>query len=98
MNYSDSTLNYKGGDFGPKLNLVPVTINDTLVSTTKDTDTSKEDLTSQVDKAVVIIFEYKNHFTNAKPILDKYGFKASFFIICSFVNGHGYYNCQMEVN
>ena len=64
MNYSDSTLNYKGGDFGPKLSLVPVTINDTLVSTTKDTDTSKEDLTSQVDKAVIIIFDrgYKNQF------------------------------------
>lgn len=93
MNYGESTVNYKGGHFGPKLNLVPVTINDTLVSTTKDTDTSKEDLTSQVDKAVVIIFDrgYKNQFTNAKPILDKYGFKASFFIICSFVNGHGYY-------
>jgi len=54
MNYSDSTLNYKGGDFGPKLNLVPITISNTLVSTTKDTDTSKEDLTSQVDKAVVL--------------------------------------------
>lgn len=46
MNYGESTVNYKGGHFGPKLNLVPVTINDTLVSTTKDTDTSKEDLTS----------------------------------------------------
>jgi peptidoglycan/xylan/chitin deacetylase (PgdA/CDA1 family) len=28
---------------------------------------------------------YKSQFTNAKPILDKYGFKASFFIVCNFV-------------
>ena len=93
INYSESTVNYKGGHLGPNLNLVPVTINNTFVSTTKDTDNSKENLTSDVDKAVIILFDrgYKNQFTNAKPILDKYGFKASFFVICSFVNGHGYY-------
>jgi peptidoglycan/xylan/chitin deacetylase (PgdA/CDA1 family) len=28
---------------------------------------------------------YKSQFTNAKPVLDKYGFKASFFIVCNFV-------------
>jgi peptidoglycan/xylan/chitin deacetylase (PgdA/CDA1 family) len=28
---------------------------------------------------------YKSQFTNAKPILDIYGFKASFFIVCNFV-------------
>jgi peptidoglycan/xylan/chitin deacetylase (PgdA/CDA1 family) len=28
---------------------------------------------------------YKSHFINAKPILDMYGFKASFFIVCNFV-------------
>jgi peptidoglycan/xylan/chitin deacetylase (PgdA/CDA1 family) len=28
---------------------------------------------------------YKSQFTNAKPILDKYGFKATFFIVCNFV-------------
>lgn len=28
---------------------------------------------------------YKSQFTNAKPILDMYGFKASFFIVCNFV-------------
>jgi peptidoglycan/xylan/chitin deacetylase (PgdA/CDA1 family) len=28
---------------------------------------------------------YKSQFTNAKPILDMYGFKATFFIICNFV-------------
>jgi peptidoglycan/xylan/chitin deacetylase (PgdA/CDA1 family) len=28
---------------------------------------------------------YKSQFINAKPILDMYGFKASFFIVCNFV-------------
>jgi peptidoglycan/xylan/chitin deacetylase (PgdA/CDA1 family) len=28
---------------------------------------------------------YKSQFTNAKPILDKYDFKATFFIVCNFV-------------
>lgn len=27
----------------------------------------------------------KNQYTNATPILDKYGFKASFFVTCNFV-------------
>jgi peptidoglycan/xylan/chitin deacetylase (PgdA/CDA1 family) len=36
------------------------------------------------DKVVMINFDdgYKSHFLYAKPILDKYGFKASFFIVC----------------
>jgi Polysaccharide deacetylase len=28
---------------------------------------------------------YRSQFTNAKPILDKYGFKATFFIVSNFV-------------
>jgi peptidoglycan/xylan/chitin deacetylase (PgdA/CDA1 family) len=36
------------------------------------------------NKAVIINFDdgYKSHFLYAKPILDKYGFKATFFIVC----------------
>ena len=43
--------------------------------------------TGSGNKFVVINFDdgYKNQFTAAKPILDKYGFKASFFIVCNFV-------------
>ena len=42
---------------------------------------------SNENKFVVINFDdgYKSQFTAAKPILDKYGFKASFFIVCNFV-------------
>ena len=38
-------------------------------------------------RIVIINFDdgYKSQFTNAKPILDKYGFKATFFIVCNFV-------------
>jgi peptidoglycan/xylan/chitin deacetylase (PgdA/CDA1 family) len=28
---------------------------------------------------------FKSQFVNAKPILDKYGFKAAYFIVCNFV-------------
>jgi hypothetical protein len=38
-------------------------------------------------KLVIINFDdgYKDQFTNAKPLLDKFGFKATFFIVCNFV-------------
>ena len=40
-----------------------------------------------VKKVVMINFDdgWKSQYTYAKPILDKYGFKASFFIICGRV-------------
>ncbi|MGA9151656.1 MAG: polysaccharide deacetylase family protein [Candidatus Nitrosopolaris sp.] len=40
-----------------------------------------------VKKVVMITFDdgQKSQFIYAKPILDKYGFKASFFIICGMV-------------
>jgi peptidoglycan/xylan/chitin deacetylase (PgdA/CDA1 family) len=45
--------------------------------------------TSQNNKLAILTFgdTKKSQFTTAKPILDKYGFKASFFITCNFV-GH----------
>ncbi|HET7147711.1 MAG TPA: polysaccharide deacetylase family protein [Candidatus Nitrosopolaris sp.] len=38
------------------------------------------------DKVVILTFGdgWETQFTNAKPILDRYGFKASFFITCGF--------------
>ena len=37
-------------------------------------------------KVVILTFgdTHKSQFITAKPILDKYGFKASFFITCSY--------------
>ena len=42
---------------------------------------------NSVNKFVVINFDdgYRSQFTAAKPILDKYGFKASYFVVCNFV-------------
>ena len=28
-----------------------------------------------------------SQYSNAKPILDKYGFKATFYIVCNYVGG-----------
>jgi hypothetical protein len=40
-----------------------------------------------VDKVVILIFTdgLKSQFTNAKPVLDKYGFKATFDVVCNKV-------------
>jgi peptidoglycan/xylan/chitin deacetylase (PgdA/CDA1 family) len=43
------------------------------------------------NKAVILTFDdgYKSQYTNAKPILDKYGYKATFYIICNDVENNG---------
>jgi peptidoglycan/xylan/chitin deacetylase (PgdA/CDA1 family) len=40
------------------------------------------------NKVVIINFDdgRKTQFTSAKPILDKYGFKATFYIVCNYVD------------
>ena len=57
----------------------------TLVHT--QTVNSINDKQNNNKKIVILNFDdgYKSHFLNAKPILDKYEFKASFYIVCNFV-------------
>lgn len=70
---------------------------DTYLPTTQGIEKDRQkNANPNLEKAVIIMFDrgYETQFFNAKPILDKYGFKASFFIICSFVNGDGYYELE----
>lgn len=43
--------------------------------------------TPNQQKVVILTFDdgYESQYSNAKPILDKYGFKASFYIVCNYV-------------
>jgi len=45
---------------------------------------------SSVPKVVFLNFydDEKDQYTNAKPILDKYGFKGTFFIVCSWTSSN----------
>jgi peptidoglycan/xylan/chitin deacetylase (PgdA/CDA1 family) len=44
------------------------------------------------NKVVILNFDdaYKSQYTNAKPILDKYGYKATYYIVCNYVGENGY--------
>jgi peptidoglycan/xylan/chitin deacetylase (PgdA/CDA1 family) len=52
-------------------------------------NTENIDITS--NKPVLLTFDdaYKSQYTNAKPILDKYGYKATFYIVCNYVENNG---------
>lgn len=52
-----------------------------------NSDKEKGQLTND-DKIVILMFDrgYKSIFSMGKPIMDKYGFKASIFIACDYVN------------
>ena len=48
-------------------------------------------------KVVILNFDdsRKSQYTNAKPILDKYGFKATFYVVCTYMGTkEGYMNWQ----
>ena len=53
------------------------------------------DTGGEKDKVVILNFDdgRKSQFTHAKPILDKYGFKATFYVVCNYLdNKKGYMN------
>ena len=39
------------------------------------------------EKVVILTFDdgWQSQYKNAKPILDKYGFKGTFFIVCNYI-------------
>jgi peptidoglycan/xylan/chitin deacetylase (PgdA/CDA1 family) len=62
---------------------------------------SSGDINPANDKAVILTFDdgYKSQYTNAKPVLDKYGYKATFYIICNYVgNGEGHDNSNARMS
>ena len=51
-------------------------------------DIQQGNSSSSVNKVVILTFGNgpKSQYTDAKPILDKYGFKASFFVVCNWID------------
>jgi hypothetical protein len=90
-NYGESDVNDKDANADSKINIYSSSLNTGI--SIQNSDTSDGNVTSDPEKAVIIMFDraYDTQFANAKPILDKYGFKVSFFVICSFVEGAGYH-------
>jgi peptidoglycan/xylan/chitin deacetylase (PgdA/CDA1 family) len=57
-----------------------------LITTFGQLEIQQRESTS--NKVVILTFGNvpKSQYTEAKPILDKYGFKASFFVVCNWIN------------
>lgn len=91
-NFGVSEVDYDN-KLSSKMDFESISIDTSSTPAPNLTTTGANDVKAVVEKAVVIMFDraYDSQFTNAKPILDKYGFKASFFVICSFVEGSGYH-------
>lgn len=66
--------------------------NDLLVFDYLSSLYAKEQKEKKEDKFVILMFDrgYQSIFSTAKPIMDKFGFKASIFIACDYIeNGEG---------
>lgn len=90
-NYGESSLNANAAEAGSHINFYSAILNPS--ASIQGLNTSQGNVSSELNGAVIIMFDraYDTQFLYAKPILDKYGFKASFFVICSFVEGTGYH-------
>ena len=52
------------------------------------------------NRFVILTFDggYKGHFTSVKPILDKYGFKATFYVVCNYAQKASIENVSDRMN
>lgn len=65
----------------------PLSDEDDYFMSIDNSNKEKGQLTND-DKIVILMFDrgYKSIFSMGKPIMDKYGFKASIFIACDYIN------------
>ncbi len=76
--------------FLPPTNTIKDQINNDIQNESITSASDSNSSPSSTDKVVILDF-YDNdigQFTNAKPILDKYGFKGTFFIVCNWASSH----------
>jgi peptidoglycan/xylan/chitin deacetylase (PgdA/CDA1 family) len=76
--------------FLPTANTIKDQINDDVQNESITSTRGSNSNPSSTNKVVILDF-YDNdigQFTYAKPILDKYGFKGTFFIVCNWASSH----------
>jgi peptidoglycan/xylan/chitin deacetylase (PgdA/CDA1 family) len=64
--------------------------NDTMQSNS-NSDRNNVNLDKNQPKVVILTFDggHKGQYTNAKPVLDRYGFKATFHVVCDYTQKGG---------
>jgi peptidoglycan/xylan/chitin deacetylase (PgdA/CDA1 family) len=73
---------------------------ETKVRTTINADENGSRLGVDFNRVIIINFDdsYKSQFTYANPILDRYGFKATFFEVCDWIDSDSEDNKMMTWN
>ena len=82
---SDSYHNSSSNDL---IDLTRFNVTNTNDTKSDDTgNTSNSNSGANIGRVVIINFDdsYKSQYIHAKPILDKYGFKATFFAVCDWI-------------
>jgi peptidoglycan/xylan/chitin deacetylase (PgdA/CDA1 family) len=67
------------------------------ITTYSQLEIQQRESSSSINKVVILTFGNapKSQYTEAKPILDKYGFKASFFVVCNWISNSDEDNSHM---
>lgn len=65
--------------------------NDNTMRSDSNDRNNNTNLDKNLPKAVILTFDggHKSQYTNAKPVLDKYGFKATFHVVCDYTQKGG---------